>query len=189
MFLKDFIYKNNSHSFRHIPWMLIILIGFILFFIIFLIHQYAFYAKKKANLHTYLGLIFLIVICYIVIYLLYKIYFEVVTIDKKKEKVYFSKYNIFCSKKQMLSIEFDEIKDIIILLKGIVTPSTDTSKYYLRVVYQRMNEEKETFDFGESLSFKTISKKYQICLAMIKGIILTDINKSLVVNELFSEIY
>lgn len=90
------------------------------------------------------------------------------------------------------------------VLKGLVTSNTNTSKYYIRFTFQKESYEenskldfsnnekivkkqnKEILLFGETISFNRISEKYQICLAFIKGVVVKNIDKSMLTDETYS---
>lgn len=67
--------------------------------------------------------------------------------------------------------KFNEVKDIDIIRKGIVRRDHDTSKYYIRIIFN----DNSHFDFGSSVSFFTNEIKYRKCVAMLKGVIIPEV--------------
>lgn len=65
------------------------------------------------------------------------------------------------------------------MLKGNKRGADDSRKYFLRIVLKD-NRKIEALD---TWSFKKIKRKYQIILAMVKGMIITKVNESFVKNE------
>ena len=113
---------------------------------------------------------------------------EKLTIDKKvkillliifqKGIIKLSKYNLFLSKKEKVQ-RIENVKDIEIIKKGIEKPGIDTTKYYIRIIFN----DDIYFDFGESVNLMTIHEKYKQCVAVIKEIVLPDITSDENNNE------
>ena len=66
--------------------------------------------------------------------------------------------------------KIENVKDIEIIKKGIEQPGIDTTKYYIRILFN----DNIYFDFGESVYLMTIHEKYKQCVAVIKEIVVPD---------------
>ncbi len=73
------------------------------------------------------------------------------------------------------------------VIKGNKKGADDKRKYYLR--FHIKNETKSKIEFGDTWEIRKIKFKYQICIAMIKGIVLPVANKNLIHDESIYEDY
>jgi hypothetical protein len=92
--------------------------------------------------------------------------------------------NIFLSKREV-NIKFDDLDYIEMVIKGNKKRADDNRKYFLRFYFKN----KVKIEFGHTWDLKKIKNKYQICVAMIKGIVLAEVNKNLVKDESIYEEY
>ena len=185
-YLREFIYTKEIHSFYFIPWSLILVILILLFSNV--ITSYVFITFKKKVDNGYLIAIVLMILWYLFFYLTFNTTFEKVTIDKSRNKVQSNKYNFFCRNKQK-TYKLSDIDDIELLFKGLRTDTADTSRYYIRMSFKKNNKDDENkhLIFGETISFNTIIEKYQICLGMIKGILVKEVDKTMITDETYTQ--
>jgi hypothetical protein len=73
------------------------------------------------------------------------------------------------------------------VIKGNKRGADDNRKYYLR--FHIKDDKKTQIEFGETWELYKIKIKYQICLSMIKGIVLANVKENLVKNESIYEDY
>ena len=64
-------------------------------------------------------------------------------------------------------------------MKGNKKGSDDSRRYYIRITSYNEN----IFDFGSTWFKDSIKEKYQISLAMIKGVVLTQVPNSFIKDE------
>ena len=121
-----------------------------------------------------------IIFYYISFFMLYVGKIERLNINRKKGLVRFSKMNIFLSKVEMM-FKFDDIDYMEIVIKGIKRGADDHRKYFIRIY----NKDKKIvpIQFGFTWSFDKIKYKYQICLAMIKGLVMLNVKDYLIKDE------
>ena len=121
-----------------------------------------------------------IIFYYISFFMLYVGKIERLNINRKKGLVRFSKINIFLSKVEMM-FKFDDIDYMEIVIKGIKRGADDHRKYFIRIY----NKDKKIvpIQFGFTWSFDKIKYKYQICLAMIKGLVMLNVKDYLIKDE------
>ena len=117
---------------------------------------------------------------YLDFYLFYIGEIEKFEINRKKGFVTKQKINLFGSKREN-RFKFDNVDYIEIIMKGFKQGAYDYRKYFIRIY----NKEKsiKPIEFGSTLDFEKIKLKYQICLAMIKGLIETKVKDYLVKDE------
>lgn len=97
----------------------------------------------------------------------------------------------------------NKLIDIDIILKGFVSRSKNTSKYYIRMKFNDkyyydklanqtnkkfIRDETKILEFGETSLVYLIEQKYKICVSMLKGIIIESFNNNLITNETYSDI-
>ena len=92
--------------------------------------------------------------------------------------------NVFLSKRE-ISLKYDDLDYIEMVIKGNKKGADDNRKYSLRFNFKN----KVKIEFGHTWDLNKIKFKYQICIAMIKGIVLPEINKNLVKDESIYEDY
>jgi hypothetical protein len=74
----------------------------------------------------------------------------------------------------------DEVEYVEIAMAGRKNGADDNRKYFIRMT---LKNNRPCVEFGHTWSYNKIKEKYQICLAMIKGIVLPYIPKNLVKDE------
>ena len=94
-------------------------------------------------------------------------------------------YNIFCSKNET-SFKISEIYNIEIVLRGSKRAQTDTTRYYIKLTMIK----NQSLIFGKSVSFLSISqkvfislKKFQKCVALLRGILIEKVNHGFIIDE------
>lgn len=112
-----------------------------------------------------------------------------------------TKNMFFKQNKQIYYI--NKLIDIDIILKGFVSRSKNTSKYYIRMKFNDkyyydklanqtnkkfIRDETKILEFGETSLVYLIEQKYKICVSMLKGIIIESFNNNLITNETYSDI-
>jgi hypothetical protein len=107
---------------------------------------------------------------------------EILRIDKKKGVIVHKLYNIFLSKVEK-SYNIDDLVDIEVLYKGVVKHNSDTTRYYIRFTFKDLSR----LVFGQCMSFRKASEKYRKCFAIIKGIIIKDVDRSVITDETVDE--
>ena len=117
---------------------------------------------------------------YISFFMLYVGKIETFQIYRKKGFVRFKKVNIFLSKVECV-FKFDDIDYVEIVIKGMKRGADDHRKYFIRVY----NKDKKItpIQFGYTWSFEKIKYKYQVCLAMIKGMVLVNVKDYYIKDE------
>jgi hypothetical protein len=65
------------------------------------------------------------------------------------------------------------------LLKGKKRGPDDSRKYFIRFIFKNKNK----IEVLDTWSIEKIKRKYQIILAMVKGMIVTNVKEELVNNE------
>ncbi len=91
----------------------------------------------------------------------------------------YRKVNVFLTKKEKIQ-SFDNIEYVEIVIKGRKMGADDHRKYFLRI---NLKTNHEKIEFGHTWHVHRIKVKYQICLAMIKGIILPVVTNNLIKDE------
>ena len=175
--LKDFFYKTDSHKFYNLPWstwILSLVISLLAFFITY-VNLY----KVKSHKISYLSISISIVLWIVLLIILYSSKVEVIIIDKKKGIIRRSKLNIFCSKSESTHY-ISNIKNIEIVLKGYVSRTTNTSKYYIRISFVNRD-----ITFGETMLLSRAIEKYKICIALLKTSILDKLPDNLIKDETY----
>ena len=75
--------------------------------------------------------------------------------------------------------KFEDVKYIEMLLKGKKRRSEDSRKYFIRFIFKNGSK----IEVLDTWSFEKIKRKYQIILAMVKGMVVTNVKEELVNNE------
>jgi hypothetical protein len=176
-YLKDFLYKKDSHKFYTLPWSTWILSLVFLILASFITYLNVF--KVKSYNRSYLSIIGSLILWLILLIILYSSKIEVINIDKKKGIISKAKLNIFCSKKEN-SNYISHITNIEIILKGYINRSTNTSKYYVRISFSNNN-----ITFGETMLLSRVIEKYKICIALIRTTIVDKLPNDLIKDETY----
>jgi hypothetical protein len=119
---------------------------------------------------------------YICMVIFYAGKIEILRIDKKKGIMVHKLYNIFLSKVEK-SYNLDDIVDIEVLYKGVIRHNSDSTRYYIRFTFKDTTK----LVFGECMTFRKASEKYRRCFAIIKGIVIKDIDRSVLTDETIDE--
>ena len=172
--------EQPSYSFRLFPWYLwctaFILISFniILTYVLYISYEYSAY-------NSFLLVINIIFYC-LSFTLLYQGEIEYFIIDRKKAIVKKSKVNIFGSKRDRFEY-FNDIDYFQIVMKGTKKGANDNRKYFIRVYLK--DKCRKPIEWGYTWNFDTISFKYQVCLAMVKGLVVEKVEEYLIKDEAF----
>ena len=166
------------YTFTKYPWAL--WITGITIFPFNILTTYVLYIFYSNTLYNNFVLLLNIGFYYLDFYLFYIGEIEKLDINRKKGFVVKKKINIFLSKREYL-FKFDNVDYIEIVMKGFKQGAYDYRKYFIRIY----NKEKSIrpIEFGSTLDFEKAKLKYQICLAMIKGMIETKVKDYLVKDE------
>ena len=172
--------EQPSYRFRLCPWNLwctafiIIAFNLVLTYALYLTYENTAYN----NFLLSINLIF-----YILSFtLLYQGEIEFFTIDRKKAKNKKSKVNIFGSKKDRFEY-FNDIDYFQIVMKGTKKGANDNRKYFIRVYLK--DKCRKPIEWGYTWNFDSISFKYQVCLAMVKGLVVEKVEEYLIKDESF----
>ena len=172
--------EQDSYTFRYCPWFLwctaFILITFniILTFILSLTYIYSAYNNFLLSIN---------IIFYTLSFtILYQGEIEFFIIDRKKAIVKRSKLNIFGSKRDVVEY-FNDVDYFQIVMKGTKKGANDNRKYFIRVYLK--DKCRKPIEWGYTWNFDSISFKYQVCLAMVKGLVVEKVEEYLVKDESF----
>ena len=83
------------------------------------------------------------------------------------------------SKKEKIE-SFDNIEYSEIIIRGRKKGADDHRKFFIRI---QLKNNQDPIEFGYTWEIADIKIKYQICLAMIKGIILAEVSNNLIKDE------
>ena len=172
--------EEPSYRFRCCPWNLwttsFILLIFDMFATYVLYHTYT---NNAYNIFVLCLLILFYILCFT---LLYQGEIEYFTINRKKAFVKKSKVNIFGSKRDRVEY-FNDIDYFQMIMKGTKKGADDNRKYFIRVYLK--DKETKPIEWGYTWHFDSVSFKYQVCLAMVKGIVVEKVEDYLVKDEAF----
>ena len=172
--------EEPSYRFRCCPWNLWTT-AFILLFFDMLTTYVLYYTYKNTAYNIFV--LSIVIIFYILCFtLLYQGEIEYFTINRKKAFVKKSKVNIFGSKKDRVEY-FNDIDYFQMVMKGVKKGANDNRKYFIRV--NMKDKETKPIEWGYTWHFDSISFKYQVCLAMVKGIVVEKVEDYLVKDEAF----
>lgn len=167
-----------SYRFRCCPWnlwstgIIILLFNGLMTYCLYYIYEKSLYN----NFLIFINILFY----YLSFTLFYTGEIEYFTIDRSRGFVKKSEVNIFGSQKDRV-VHFDEIDYCQMVMKGTKKGANDNRKFYLRIyVKDKMTK---PIEFGSTWHFDSISFKYQVCLAMIKGIVVEKVEKYLIKDE------
>ena len=172
--------EEPSYRFRCCPWNLWITAFIILFFD--MLTTYALYFTYKNTAYNIFVLSIVIIFYILCFTLLYQGEIEYFTINRKKAFVKKSKVNIFGSKKDRIEY-FNDIDYFQMVMNGVKKGAEDNRKYFIRV--NMKDKETKPIEWGYTWHFDSISFKYQVCLAMVKGIVVEKVEDYLVKDEAF----
>ena len=68
-------------------------------------------------------------------------------------------------------------------MKGVKKGADDNRKYFIRVYFR--DKMTKPIEWGYTWHFDSVSFKYQVCLAMVKGIVVEKVEEYLVKDEAF----
>ena len=172
--------EQPSYTFRYCPWFLwctafiLIVFNIILTYVLFLTYVYSAYNNFLLSLN---------IIFYILSFIiLYQGEIEFFTIDRKKAIVKKCKINIFGSKRDVVEY-FNDVDYFQIVMKGTKKGADDNRKYFIRVYLK--DKCRKPIEWGYTWNFDSISFKYQVCLAMVKGLVVEKVEEYLVKDESF----
>ena len=172
--------EEPNYRFRCCPWNLWITAFIILCFD--MLTTYALYFTYKNTAYNIFVLSIVIIFYILCFTLLYQGEIEYFTINRKKAFVKKSKVNIFGSKKDRVEY-FNDIDYFQMVMKGVKKGADDNRKYFIRV--NMKDKETKPIEWGYTWHFDSISFKYQVCLAMVKGIVVEKVEDYLVKDEAF----
>ena len=172
--------EEPSYRFRCCPWNLWTT-SFILLSFDMLTTYVLYYTYTNSTYNNFV--LSLVIIFYILCFtLLYQGEIEYFTINRKKAFIKKSKVNIFGSKKDRVEY-FNDIDYFQMVMKGVKKGANDNRKYFIRVYMK--DKETKPIEWGYTWHFDSISFKYQVCLAMVKGIVIEKVEDYLVKDEAF----
>ena len=172
--------EQPSYKFRYCPWFLwctafiIISFNLILTYALYLTYEFTSYNNFLLTLN---------IIFYILSFtILYQGEIEFFNIDRKKAIIKRSKINIFGSKRDRVEY-FNDIDYFQIVMKGTKKGANDNRKYFIRVNLK--DKCRKPIEWGYTWSFDSIAFKYQVCLAMVKGLVVEKVEEYLVKDEAY----
>ena len=172
--------EQPSYKFRYCPWFLwctafiIISFNLILTYALYLTYEFTSYNNFLLTIN---------IIFYILSFtILYQGEIEFFNIDRKKAIIKRSKINIFGSKRDRVEY-FNDIDYFQIIMKGSKKGANDNRKYFIRVNLK--DKCRKPIEWGYTWSFDSIAFKYQVCLAMVKGLVVEKVEEYLVKDEAY----
>ena len=172
--------EQPSYKFRYCPWFLwctafiIISFNLILTYALYLTYEFTSYNNFLLTIN---------IIFYILSFtILYQGEIEFFNIDRKKAIIKRSKINIFGSKRDRVEY-FNDIDYFQIVMKGAKKGANDNRKYFIRVNLK--DKCRKPIEWGYTWSFDSIAFKYQVCLAMVKGLVVEKVEEYLVKDEAY----
>jgi len=172
--------EQPSYKFRYCPWFLwctafiIISFNLILTYALYLTYEFTSYNNFLLTIN---------IIFYILSFtILYQGEIEFFNIERKKAIIKRSKINIFGSKRDRVEY-FNDIDYFQIVMKGTKKGANDNRKYFIRVNLK--DKCRKPIEWGYTWSFDSIAFKYQVCLAMVKGLVVEKVEEYLVKDEAY----
>ena len=172
--------EQPSYKLRYCPWFLwctafiIISFNLILTYALYLTYEFTSYNNFLLTIN---------IIFYILSFtILYQGEIEFFNIDRKKAIIKRSKINIFGSKRDRVEY-FNDIDYFQIVMKGTKKGANDNRKYFIRVNLK--DKCRKPIEWGYTWSFDSIAFKYQVCLAMVKGLVVEKVEEYLVKDEAY----
>ena len=172
--------EQPLYSFRYCPWYLWCT-AFILIIFNFGLTYILYYSYEKTAYNNFL--LSINIIFYIISFtILYQGEIEFFIIDRKKAIIKRSKINIFGSKRDRTEY-FNDIDYFQIVMKGTKKGANDNRKYFIRVYLK--DKIRKPIEWGYTWNFDSVSFKYQVCLAMVKGLVVEKVEEYLIKDEAF----
>jgi hypothetical protein len=172
--------EEPSYRFRCCPWNLWTT-GVILLLFDMLMTYVIYYTYERRPYYSFV--VSINILFYILVFtLFYQGEIEYFTINRKKAFIKKSKVNIFGSKKDRVEY-FNDVDYFQIVMKGVKKGAEDNRKYFIRVNLK--DKMAKPIEWGYTWHFDSVSFKYQVCLAMVKGIVVEKVEEYLVKDEAF----
>ena len=172
--------EQPLYSFRYCPWYLWCT-AFILIIFNFGLTYILYYSYEKTAYNNFL--LSINIIFYIISFtILYQGEIEFFIIDRKKAIIKRSKINIFGSKRDRTEY-FNDIDYFQIVMKGTKKGANDNRKYFIRVYLK--DKIRKPIEWGYTWNFDSVSFKYQVCLAMVKGLVVEKVEEYLIKDEAY----
>ena len=172
--------EQPLYSFRYCPWYLWCT-AFILIIFNSVLSYILYYSYEKSAYNNFL--LTINIIFYIISFtILYQGEIEFFIIDRKKAIIKRSKINIFGSKRDRTEY-FNDIDYFQIVMKGTKKGANDNRKYFIRVYLK--DKIRKPIEWGYTWNFDSVSFKYQVCLAMVKGLVVEKVEEYLIKDEAF----
>jgi hypothetical protein len=173
--------RANFYEFYTLPISLWIFAGICISIAIFINYFIVRIAKKNENL---ILVYFAMFVFYIVGFItIYAGKMEFVLIDKKKGIIKKTLLNCFLSKIEFVKY-IDKLKKIEMVKKGVIRYSGDTTRYFIRYIF----EDKSILEFGKTVSFYEIQKKFRISKAILEGEVIKNMaNLKYLTDESYDE--
>ena len=173
--------RANFYKFYTLPISLWIFAGICISIAIFINYFIVRIAKKNDNL---ILVYFAMFVFYIVgLITIYAGKMEFVLIDKKKGIIKKTLLNCFLTKIEFVKY-IDKLKKIEVVKKGVIRYSGDTTRYFIRYIF----EDKSILEFGRTISFYEIQKKFRISKAILEGEVIKNMaNLKYLTDESYDE--
>ena len=173
--------RANFYEFYTLPISLWIFAGICISIAIFINYFIVRIAKKNENLFlVYFAMFVFYIVGFITIY---AGKMEFVLIDKKKGIIKKTLLNCFLTKIEFVKY-IDKLKKIEMVKKGVVRYSGDTTRYFIRYIF----EDKSILEFGKTVSFYEIQKKFRISKAILEGEVIKNMaNLKYLTDESYDE--
>ena len=173
--------RANFYEFYTLPISLWIFAGICISIAIFINYFIVRIAKKNENL---ILVYFAMFVFYIVGFItIYAGKMEFVLIDKKKGIIKKTLLNCFLTKIEFVKY-IDKLKKIEMVKKGVIRYSGDTTRYFIRYIF----EDKSILEFGKTVSFYEIQKKFRISKAILEGEVIKNMaNLKYLTDESYDE--
>ena len=173
--------RANFYEFYTLPISLWIFAGICISIAIFINYFIVRIAKKNENL---ILVYFAMFVFYIVGFItIYAGKMEFVLIDKKKGIIKKTLLNCFLTKIEFVKY-IDKLKKIEMVKKGVVRYSGDTTRYFIKYIF----EDKSILEFGKTFSFYEIQKKFRISKAILEGEVIKNMaNLKYLTDESYDE--
>ncbi len=173
--------RANFYEFYTLPISLWIFAGICISIAIFINYFIVRIAKKNENLVlVYFAMFVFYIVGFITIY---AGKMEFVLIDKKKGIIKKTLLNCFLSKIEFVKY-IDKLKKIEMVKKGVIRYSGDTTRYFIRYIF----EDKSILEFGKTISFYEIQKKFRISKAILEGEVIKNMaNLKYLTDESYDE--
>ena len=173
--------RANFYEFYTLPISLWIFAGICISIAIFINYFIVRIAKKNENLFlVYFAMFVFYIVGFITIY---AGKMEFVLIDKKKGIIKKTLLNCFLTKIEFVKY-IDKLKKIEMVKKGVIRYSGDTTRYFIRYIF----EDKSILEFGKTFSFYEIQKKFRISKAILEGEVIKNMaNLKYLTDESYDE--